>query len=94
MLKLYWRDILVAEQVDDKMHLINREHCPWLLFYERDEVPIFEFINWMKARATPEYQDGIEIFLAELGLEKYDAWEIVKRTNARNGKDWLSVTFE
>ena len=58
------------------------------------EVTLEKFYSWVKKRCCPPNRVDIDEVLAAFGLERYDALEIVKRTNAvLTGKDNFWVDF-
>lgn len=69
---------------------------PLSLFgYKKTEVTMQEFVDWVTKRCFPEERVDAQDVLREIGLEKYDAWEIVKRTNAvLTGFDDFWVDFD
>lgn len=51
-------------------------------------------MNWVSQdRVFPENRIGAKELLKELGLDRYDGWEIAKKTNARLGNDYYWVDF-
>ena len=62
---------------------------PQLFGLHRDEQPTSDRIKlWIKNRAIPPTRVNIRECLDALGLQKYDAWEIMKKCNGENpGQD-------
>ncbi len=57
-------------------------------------VSAFKFAQWAKKRCFPPDRIGADELLAELGLKRYDAWEIIKKTNAVfTGMDHFWIDF-
>lgn len=69
---------------------------PLSLFgFDKTEVTMEQFYTWVKKRCCPPNRVDIDEILAYLNLERYDALEIVKRTNAvMTLKDDFWVDFE
>lgn len=84
-----------GKQVMKKVDRIDDFIFPYKLFPEdSDTISIFKFGEWAKQRCFPEERLDAKELLAELGLDRYDRWEIVKRTNARlHGRDEFWVDF-
>ena len=55
------------------------------------EVPMYEAIAWACRRCFPKERMDCKELLAELGLERYDAWEIIQITRCSMHSDpfWL-----
>ena len=66
---------------------------PFGLFRDSNEVPMLDVIKWFEDRAFPEERVDCERLLDELGLDRYDAWEIVKKTRGTLMTDyfWLKI---
>ena len=54
---------------------------------------MIEFINWASDRCFPENRVGAKELLKELGLDRYDGWEIVKKTGGKLETDrfWIQL---
>lgn len=82
-------DKIVARLVRGKDNLPVFRAEPWTTFmdtplslfgFEKREVSMQEFVKWTKTRCFPESRIDKEDLLKELGLDRYDTWEIVKKT--------------
>jgi len=62
----------------------DRFELPLALFGKnKNEVSLQEFTTWAKNRVFPENRMDAAELLADLGLDHYDAWAIVKITKGR-----------
>lgn len=100
-MKLLYKDKVIAIQEKEGntpgyLVAIEKDFIPPNLFTRgRDRVPIAEFIKWMSDRCMPPERIGVEDELKKLGLERYDFYEIVKKTGARlTAYDYYSVDFD
>lgn len=68
---------------------------PIALFgFTAEEVTLEKFYSWVKKRCCPPDRVDIDEVLAAWGMEKYDALELVKKTNAvLTGVDDFWVDF-
>ena len=62
-------------------------------FYRRNQVPLGEVTGFIESRCFDKRRPDREELLAYLGLDEYDAWEIVRKTNGRMAHDHLSIAF-
>ena len=48
---------------------------------------------FLEERCVPRQREGIREYLETLGLDEYDPWEIIKRTQGRMAEDqqWIEV---
>ena len=100
-MRLLYKDKVIAVQKKEGnspgyLVALDKSLVPPNLFTKgRDKVHIAEFIKWMSTRCMPEDRIGVEEELKKLGLERYDPYEIVKKTGAKlTGYDFYSVDFE
>ena len=75
-----------------KPHL-PREIIPFGLFMNSDVESAFKVTDWFSARAFPEERVDCKELLEDMGLERYDPWEIVKQTRGTLMTDgwWLKM---
>lgn len=100
MFKLFWKDKLIAIQKGQENPFtstmvalpdIPQSYLPFGLFGQnKREVSTIKFMEWASERCFPENRIGAEKLLNELGLDRYDGWEIVKITKAVMGNDYYS----
>lgn len=93
--------LAVQKNIDNKPYMVALDNVPYGLLpyglFDRvtRRVSAFKFAEWAKKRCFPPERIGADELLAELGLDRYDAWEIVKRTNAVfTGMDDFWIDFE
>lgn len=69
---------------------------PYKLFPDgQNYISVYDFGNWAKQRCFPRERVDCKKLLNELELERYDRWEIVKKTNAvlfGRDKFWIDFT--
>lgn len=101
-MKLMCADKIIADTVekDGMFYLKLRENIPKInvpfgLFMSSEFESLFRIQKWACDRCFPEDRFGADELLEELGLDHYDAWEIVKRTGAElTGMDKFWIDFE
>ena len=72
---------------------IPKQAIPLGLFRDSETESMFKTMNWFCDRVFPEERVDCKELLEELGLERYDPWEIVKLTRGTLMTDgwWLKV---
>lgn len=99
--KIYNENKLVAEAIklDYGVFMIAVEgvsqfELPISLFgWCKRKVDMISFIKWASERCFPEDRVDADKHLKDLGLDRYDGWEIVKFTNAKMPPDPFWVDF-
>lgn len=102
MYKLKWKDEVIAVSkpngiipILEALPNVPQYRLPFDLFgFKKRQVSMMQFIEWASERCFPEERIGAEILLKELGLDRYDGWEIVKKTKAKLGQDYYSIDFD
>ena len=86
---LKWKDEIVVVPTDDKLHFKrisdDRMKIPYGLFgvnLEKSVITAEEFLRWAKKRCFPKERVDCKEILEMMGLEYYDRYEIIKKTNA------------
>lgn len=101
-MKLMCEDKVIADTVkkDGMYYLKLRQGVPPIdvpfgLFMHSEYEDLFSIQKWASKRCFPEDRFGADELLAELGLDTYDPWEIVKKTKAEmTGVDKFWIDFE
>ena len=105
-LKQMFDELGIAHLSEDGQYLCANEgvlqyNLPLNLFIgNRRKVPLVDVVVWAKKRIFPRNRMDCKEILEMVGLPDYNAWEIVKRTNACLMEDpfWLRFsedeTFE
>lgn len=101
-LKLMMDAVPLAELSKDGQQLCALERTaqvdlPLNLFIgDRRCVPLVDVVVWAKKRVFPKERMDCDKLLAAMGMQNYDAWEIVKRTGACLMEDpyWLRFSEE
>ena len=99
---LMWDNEIVGKQVMEKGKVpmmvaitddVNK--LPFDLFkaWRIREVTMIDFVKWASDRCFPENRVGAEKLLGELGLDRYDGWEIVKKTGGKLETDRFWIKF-
>jgi len=72
---------------------LPKDTIPFGLFRNSDTESMFKVIEWFSDRVFPEERVDCKELLEELGLERYDPWEIAKLTRGTLMTDgwWLKV---
>ena len=63
--------------------------------FGKNRLPAWEdLMAFLEERCVPRQREGIREYLDALGLDEYEPWEIVKRTQGRMAEDqqWIEVT--
>lgn len=105
-LKLMMDEKEIAHLSEDGQSLCANEGVPQynlplnLFIGDKRKVPLVDVVVWAKKRIFPKNRMDCKEILKLMGLSDYNAWEIVKRTNACLMEDpyWLRFsedeTFE
>lgn len=105
-LKLMMDEKEIAHLSEDGQSLCANEGVPQyylplnLFIGDERKVPLVDVVVWAKKRIFPKNRMDCKEILKMMGLPDYNAWEIVKRTNACLMEDpyWLQFsedeTFE
>ena len=105
-LKLMMDEEEIAHLSEDGQSLCANEGVPQyslplnLFIGDKREVPLVDVVVWAKKRIFPKNRMDCKEILKMMDLPNYNAWEIVKRTNACLMEDpyWLRFsedeTFE
>lgn len=94
------RVIASSKKIDGQMFMVKEpgvpdETFPYMMFRNSDRISIYDFGDWASSRCFPAERMDAKELLEELGLDRYDPWEIVKKTGARiTGADDFWVDFE
>lgn len=62
-------------------------------FYGRDSVTIEEVTAFLESRCFDKNRPDRDTLLSHLGLNNYNVWAIVRKTNGKMAHDHLSVEF-
>lgn len=101
-MKLMCRNEVIADtvKIDNMYYLKLRDgvepiDVPFGLFMKSKYEDLFRIQKWASTRCFPPDRFGADELLKELGLDRYDPWEIVKKTGARmTGLDEFWIDFE
>lgn len=72
---------------------VPQKYIPFGLFRNTKRESIFRVMDWFEDRAFPEERTDCKKLLDELGLERYNAWDIIKKTRGTLMTDyfWLKI---
>ena len=62
--------------------------------FGKNRLPTWEDLrDFLEERCIPRQREGLRAYLDALGLDEYDPWEIVRRTQGRMAEDqqWIEV---
>ena len=85
---------IAADLTDKTVCAENRTDDPVKTAFGKNTVPTWEdFTAFLEERCVPRERAGIREYLEALGLDEYDPFEIVKRTQGRMAEDgqWIEV---
>ena len=72
----------------------NETEDPLLTAFGVDQQPTWgDYEAFLQERCIPKTRDGIQFYLREQGLESYDPFEIIRRTEGRMAEDhhWIKI---
>ena len=85
----------ICADFSDHTLAIENESVPNLYrAFGVNETPTWnDFMVFLEERCVPQQRDGLNYYLDALGLDEYDPWEIVQRTEGRMAEDhqWLKL---
>ena len=87
--------IIVADFTDYTLCVENHTRQLVKTAFGKNRLPAWEdLMAFLEERCVPRQREGIREYLETLGLDEYDPWEIVKRTQGRMAEDeqWIEVT--
>jgi hypothetical protein len=72
---------------------IPDEFVPLELFNSGRTESVFTVLKWVEDRVFPRERTDCDTLLKELGLDRYDAWDIAKKTRGTLMTDyfWLKI---
>lgn len=85
---------IAADFTDQTVSIKNEKVSVASLAFGRKENPSWEdLVEFLEERCIPRQRDGIRYYLEELGLDEYDPFEIVLKTEGRMAEDgqWMKV---
>ena len=59
-----------------------------------NQMPAWDDLNaFLESRCIPRQRDGLQYYLAELGLDQYDPLDIIRKTEGRMAEDacWIKI---
>lgn len=103
-MQVMWDEIVIANINEDNDSVELVEGIPVKLvpsfFKDNTKVSIGDLKEWLVFRVPPKTRGNIKVLLKEMGLKKYNVYEVAKKTRASLVGDrwWLKVettdTFE
>lgn len=72
---------------------VPKEYIPFGLFLNSNKESVLRVMEWFEDRAFPEERVDCKRLLEELGLDRYNRWEIIKKTRGTLMTDfwWLKI---
>ncbi len=97
-LKFWNADILcttiIADFTDHTLCVENHTQQLVKTALGKNRLPTWaDLMAFLEERCVPRQREGIREYLDALGLDEYDPWEIIKRTQGRMAEDqqWIEV---
>ena len=84
---------IIADFTDETLSVENTTAHIVKTAFGKNEVPTFkDFQHFLEERCMPKSRSGIREYLETIGVETYEPFEIIKKTNGRMAEDdqWLN----
>lgn len=85
---------IVADFTDHTLCTENHTKQLVKTAFGKNQLPTWtDLMAFLEERCVPRQRDGIREYMDALGLDEYDPWEIIKRTQGRMAEDqqWIEV---
>lgn len=83
---------IIADFTEETLSVENTTENIIKTAFGKNEAPTWEdFQNFLEERCVPQSRSGIREYLETIGVESYEPFEIIKKTNGRMAEDnqWL-----
>lgn len=86
--------LIYADFTDKTIQAENQTKTLIKTAFGKKAIPTWEdFMVFLEERCIPRGREGLQDYLADMGLGEYNPWEILKRTKGRMAEDqqWLEI---
>ena len=86
---------IIADFTDETLSVENTTDNIVKTAFGKNEVPTWEdFQSFLEERCVPRSRSGIREYLETIGVESYESFEIIKKTNGRMAEDNQWINWE
>ena len=86
--------VILADFTDRTLYVENKTTHLVKTAFGKKSLPLWDdFISFLEERCIPRWRVGLREYLETIGLDEYDPWEIVKKTQGRMAEDqqWIEI---
>ena len=86
--------VILADFTDQTLYTENRTDQLVKTAFGKKQLLLWEdFVSFLEERCIPKGRAGLREYLEAIGLDEYDPWEIVKKTQGRMAEDqqWIEI---
>ena len=86
--------VILADFTDQTLYTENRTDQLVKTAFGKKQLLLWEdFVSFLEERCIPKERAGLREYLESIGLDEYDPWEIVKKTQGRMAEDqqWIEI---
>lgn len=85
---------ICADRTTRRLAIENLVSDPLSTAFGVNQAPAWDDLNaFLESRCIPRQRDGLQYYLAELGLDRYDPLAIIRKTDGRMAEDacWIKI---
>lgn len=85
---------ICADRTTRRLAIENLVSDPLSTAFGVNQTPVWDDLNaFLESRCIPRQRDGLQYYLAELGLDQYDPLAIIRKTDGRMAEDacWIKI---
>ena len=85
---------ICADRTTRRLVVENLVSDPLFTAFGVNQTPAWDDLNaFLESRCIPRQRDGLQYYLAELGLDQYDPLAIIRKTDGRMAEDacWIKI---
>lgn len=85
---------ICADRTTRRLAIENLVSDPLSTAFGVNQAPVWDDLNtFLESRCIPRQRDGLQYYLAELGLDRYDPLDIIRKTEGRMAEDacWIKI---
>ena len=86
--------VILADFTDRTLYVENKTNNLVKTAFGKKQLPLWkDFVSFLEERCIPRGRVGLREYLETIGLDEYDPWEIVKKTQGRMAEDqqWIEI---